>query len=481
MILSKLLEKVTVRKMFQTLYGRMVVTHDVEVGAVTDDSRAVGRGAKVVVVEDDASVEDSFCMHSGTVKVVVPDSRAALAQISAEFHGRPADRMTLVGVTGTNGKTTTTALIRQLLSGAGQAGRMVGLIGTIEVKIGAETRPATHTTPGPMELHAILSDMLKAGCSSAVMEVSSHALDQRRVEGVRFRTAVFTNLTRDHLDYHDDMDAYFGAKKSLFTSLAEDATAVINVDDEWGRQLAGSSAGTVLTYAIDAEAGLRATDVRPSAGGMSFRMTYLGESLPVQTGLAGRFNVSNLLAAAGAGLSLGMSLGEIAGEIGKFPPVRGRFEPVRSPKGWTVIIDYAHTPDALEKTITAARESMPAGARGRVIVVFGCGGNRDRKKRPLMGKVSASLGDVTIVTSDNPRDEDPEAIIDEILAGIDTQAELFRESDRATAIRMGMKMAREGDVVLVAGKGHEEFQVIADERIPFSDRKIAEDFIRAMQ
>ncbi len=514
MILSKLLEKVTVRKMFQTLYGRMVVTHEVDVRSVAVDSRAVGRGdlfvalkgtasdghgfvhdainhgAKVVVVEDDGAVDDAYCMHTGTVKIVVPDSRTALAAISAEYYGRPADGLTVIGVTGTNGKTTTASLIHSLLTGAerapgggtagirGPAGP-AGLIGTIETKIGDTVRPSTHTTPGPPELHAILSEMVKAGCSSVVMEVSSHALDQRRVEGVRFRTAVFTNLTREHLDYHDSMESYFEAKKSLFTSLDPDACAVINIDDEWGRRLAGESAGKVLTYAIDADADLRATKSAPTEGGTSFTMTYRGDSVDVRTGLRGRFNVSNLLATAGAGLSAGMAFGKIGARLGTFGAARGRFEPVKSPAGWTVIIDYAHTPDALEKTINAARESMPPGNGGRIITVFGCGGDRDRRKRPLMGKLASSLSDVTIVTSDNPRGEDPEAIIDEILAGTDTPRELYREADRAKAITMAMGMASAGDIVLVAGKGHEEYQLVGSERIPFSDRKIAEEYIGA--
>ncbi len=506
MILSKLLEKVTVRKMFQTLYGRMVVTHEVDVRSVAVDSRAVGRGdlfvavkgtasdghgfvhdainrgAKVVVVEDDGAVDDAYCMHTGTVKIVVPDSRSALAAISAEYYGRPADGLTIVGVTGTNGKTTTASLIHSLLSGSrGVSGAPgpAGLIGTIETKFGDTVRPATHTTPGPPELHAILSEMVRAGCSSVVMEVSSHALDQRRVEGLRFSTAVFTNLTREHLDYHDGMESYFEAKKSLFTSLDPDAFAVINVDDEWGRRLAEESAGKVLTYAIEADADLTAGKPAPSDGGTSFTMTYRGKSVDVRTGLRGRFNVSNLLATAGAGLSVGLSFGEIGVRLGTFGAARGRFEPVKSPAGWTVIIDYAHTPDALEKTINAVRESMPPGDGGRIITVFGCGGDRDRRKRPLMGRLAASLSDVTIVTSDNPRGEDPEAIIDEILAGTDTPKELYREADRAKAITMAMGMASAGDIVLVAGKGHEEFQVIGGERIPFSDRKIAEEYIGA--
>jgi UDP-N-acetylmuramoyl-L-alanyl-D-glutamate--2,6-diaminopimelate ligase len=498
MVLSKLLEKVTVRKLFQTLYGRMVVTHDVEVSAIACDSRRVHRGdlfvavrgtdadghrfahdaitsgAKVVVLEDDAAVEDSFCMHTGAVKVVVPDTRKALSAIAAAYYGHPGDRMTLVGVTGTNGKTTTSSLVHGMLSRHSGA---AGLIGTIEYKIGGQTFPATHTTPGPLELNCLLAEMLAAGCGSAVMEVSSHALDQRRVDGLRFKVAVFTNLTRDHLDYHATMEAYFDAKASLFTGLDAGAAAVINTGDEWGRKLAGISAGRVLTYGFDDAADLRASDVRLSTGGTRFTIAFGSDRAEVATPLVGKFNVENILAAALTGLALGIPFAAVADDIAAFRPVRGRFEPIAAPGGWTVIVDYAHTPDALEKTLTAIREAFPEGARGRIITVFGCGGNRDRKKRPEMGRIAASLSDVTIVTSDNPRDEAPEMIIDEIAAGIGPGLEFRREADRAAAIRMAAGMARRGDIVLIAGKGHEEYQVIGKEKVPFSDRKAAESAI----
>jgi UDP-N-acetylmuramoyl-L-alanyl-D-glutamate--2,6-diaminopimelate ligase len=500
MVLSKLLEKVTVRKMFQTLYGRMVVTHEVEVGAVAYDSRrvragdlfvairgsdsdghrfavdAIDRGAMVVGLEDDAAVDDSFCMHNGTVKVVVPDTRVALAAISAAYYGRPGDRMTLVGVTGTNGKTTTASLIHTMMMR--HMGRS-GLIGTIEYRIGERVHPATHTTPGPLELNRLLAEMVAAECGSAVMEVSSHALDQHRVDGLPFRAAVFTNLTGDHLDYHGGMEAYFDAKKSLFTGLAPDARAVINADDGWGRKLTGLSAGRVLTYGIDPGAGLGASDISYSATGMNFTITYGKETAKVSTSLVGTFNVSNILAAVGTGLALGIPFDEATGDVAAFSPVRGRFEPIASPAGWTAIIDYAHTPDALEKTLAAVKAAFPDGTRGRIVTVFGCGGNRDRKKRPEMGRIAATQSDVTIVTSDNPRNEDPEAIIDEIVAGTGAGADVRREPDRAKAIRAALGMARKGDVVVIAGKGHEEYQVVGSERVPFSDRKVVEETIRA--
>ena len=503
MVLSKLLEKVTVRKLFQTLYGRMVVTHEVEVASVVYDSRAVGRdamfvalrgsgadghrfvhdaitgGAKVVVIEDDAAVEDAFCMHAGVVKVVVPDTRRALAAIAAAWHGYPGDRMTLVGVTGTNGKTTTTALVHGMLT---RRSGPSGLIGTIEYRIGDRAFPATHTTPGPLELNGLLGEMVGAGCTSAVMEVSSHALDQRRVDGLKFSTAVFTNLTRDHLDYHATMDAYFDAKALLFTGLAPGAAAVVNTGDEWGRKLAAivsSRSGRLLTYAVDARADLGASNVTLSTSGTRFTLGYGGSSAEVATPLVGRFNVENALAAAGTGLSLGMTFDEVAAAVGSFRPARGRFEPIAAPGGWTAIVDYAHTPDALEKTLAAIRDAFPEGERNRIVTVFGCGGNRDRDKRPAMGRIAASLSDVTIVTSDNPRDEAPEKIIDEIVAGIPAGRAYRRESDRAAAIRTAVAMAEKGDVLLIAGKGHEEYQVIGKERRPFSDRGVVEAAIRA--
>lgn len=498
MVLSKLLENVTVRKMFQTLYGRMVVTHEVEVGAVEDDSRrvqrgglfvairgtdsdghrfvvdAIGNGAKVVVLEDDRAVDDSYCMHNGTVKVVVPDTRIALAAIAANWHGRPGDGMTLVGVTGTNGKTTTASLVHSMMSRRGAA----GLIGTIGYKIGDRTLPATHTTPGPLELNGLLAEMAAAECRSAVMEVSSHALDQHRVDGLRFSAAVFTNLTPDHLDYHTTMPEYFKAKQKLFTGLRDDAWAVINADDAWGRQLAESSRGRVLTYAIDAEAELTATDITTSAAGTRFTIGRGGERAGVSTALVGRFNVSNILAAAGTMLGLGVPFRDVAEGIGSLRPVAGRFEPIASPAGWTAVVDYAHTPDALEKTLTALRATFTETTGGRLIAVFGCGGNRDRTKRPAMGRIASSLADVTIITSDNPRDEAPEAIIDEIAAGVAGGRETRREPDRAKAIAMAIAMARPGDVVLVAGKGHEEYQIVGKERLAFSDRRVIEDAMR---
>lgn len=499
MTLSKLLEGVVVRKMFQTMYGHMVVTHDVEVRQIQYDSRKVGKGdafvalrgtaadgagyipdainggARVVVMENDGAVSDSFFMHTGVVKIIVPDSRIALAQMSANYYGRPADRMLMIGVTGTNGKTTTTHLLRACLEAGG---RRTGLIGTISYRIGDRELPATHTTPESLELNSLLADMVSAGCSSAVMEVSSHALAQHRVEGIPFRAAVFTNLTQDHLDYHGTMEDYFGAKKILFDRSAPDSWSVVNADDPWGKRLLESAAGRKMSYAISAAADVHAANVSLSMRGTRLDIVCGHEETAVESILIGRFNVSNILAAFAAGIAVGIPAATLAEAIRTAPPVRGRFEPVASPRGWTAIIDYAHTPDALEKALGAVHDVFESAGRGRIITVFGCGGNRDRTKRPKMAAIAAGLSDLTIITSDNPRHEDPDAIIDEIMQGVLPGRAVEREPDRRKAIVKALDLAHPGDVVLIAGKGHEDYQVIGDRKIHFSDREEVEEYLR---
>ena len=498
MKLSRLLEGVPVSKMFQTMFGKMVVTHDVEVRALQYDSRnvqqgdcfvalrgtgtdghrfvqqAIGNGAKVLVVEDDQAIPDSLCMHSGVVKAVVNDSRKALAILSANYYEHPSKHMRVIGVTGTNGKTTSTHLIRSLLEACGET---VGLIGTIEYRFGSEVTPATHTTPESLELNALLSRMLKAGCTSVSMEVSSHALHQSRVYGIEFSAAAFTNLTQDHLDYHKTMDEYFSAKKILFDSLSEKSWAVTNRDDDWGRKLFASTRGNSLSYGFDAEADVRVTGAELSIGGTTITVEYRGTTTTLASPLVGRFNVYNTLTAYTVGLALGLPMESMKRGIEQVPVVRGRFERIASPAGWTAIIDYAHTPDALEKCLRTIHDVLPKKGRGNIITVFGAGGDRDKTKRPLMGAVVAELSDRVIVTSDNPRTEDPEAIIDGILAGIRTTGNVVREPDRRKAIEQALGRAGSGDVILIAGKGHEEYQVIGTERIHFSDREVVEAFI----
>ena len=496
MKLAQLLDGVHVIKMFQTTFGQMATTHDVEVNTIHYDSRKIGQndcfvairgtgvdahtyigaainqGAKVVVLENDAVLPDSYFMHAGVIKIVVPDSRKALATMAANFFGHPSKRMTLVGVTGTNGKTTTTHLVRSVLEAAG---KKAGMIGTIEYWIGDEVIPATHTTPESLELNELFSTMLAKGCSAVAMEVSSHALSQSRVFGLDFDAAVFTNLTQDHLDYHGTMEAYAEAKKILFDSLKPNAHAVVNADDPWGKKIVASSAAAKLTYSIQQAADLQAINVNLRIERTSFEVVKKNETSTVSSPLVGRFNVYNMLAAYGAGVALGIPGDVIRRGIENVASVRGRFEKVRSAKGWTAIIDYAHTPDALEKCLRTIHDVLPKQNRGTIITVFGAGGDRDKTKRPLMGKIAAELSDVVVVTSDNPRTEDPERILEDIIDGMPEGCAYIREVDRRTAIQKAVQRAKSGDVVLIAGKGHEDYQVLGTTKIHFSDREIVEE------
>lgn len=498
MKLSPLLEGVRVIKMFQTMFGRMVVTHDVEVTGLQYDSRkvtrgncffalrgsgfdghaflqdAVARGAAVVVLQDDNALPDSLCMHLGVVKIVVGDTRKALALMSSAFYGHPSRKLTMIGVTGTNGKTTTTHLIRSMLEATGQK---TGLIGTIAYHIGDTVIPASHTTPESLELNQLLANMADEGCTSVSMEVSSHALDQSRVHGIAFDAAVFTNLTQDHLDYHKTMEAYFQAKQSLFASLDPESYTITNRDDDWGRQIFASAPGKTLSYGFDAEADVRVVGVDLSIEGTHVRIEYRGRTAELQSALVGRFNVYNMLASYATGLALNLDPDTIRGGIERMTAVRGRFEKIPSPAGWTAIVDYAHTPDALEKCLRTIREVLPGSNRGSIVAVFGAGGDRDAAKRPLMGAIAAELADRCIVTSDNPRTEDPEKIIADILAGVKTRDRVVIEPDRRKAILYALEKARPGDVILIAGKGHEEYQILGTNKIHFSDREIVEEFI----
>lgn len=500
MRLAQLLEGVQVSKLFQAMSGRFVLTHDVEVRRLQYDSRnversdcfvairgmgvdghrfieaAIDKGAAVVVMDSDAALPDSLFLHTGVIKVVVPDSRKALAVMSANYYGHPSKSLTMVGVTGTNGKTTTTHIIKSILEAAGQH---VGLVGTIEYKIGNDVIPASHTTPESLELNELLARMVQSGCTSVSMEVSSHALHQSRVYGLKYDVAVFTNLTQDHLDYHGSMDEYFRAKRQLFDGLSGDAWAVTNAEGEWGLRITHSSAARRLTYGESASADVQARDIHLSIDGTSFAIQYGGQTTTISSALVGRFNVYNILAAFSAGIALGLPTAAITKGITAVKIVRGRFERVSSPDGWTAIIDYAHTPDALEKCLRTIHDVLPKVNRGRIITVFGAGGDRDRTKRPLMGKVASSLSDVTIVTSDNPRTEDPQHIIGDIVRDLPSDVPVVQEVDRRTAIKRALQQAKAGDVVLIAGKGHEDYQVIGREKIHFSDREIVEEFIRS--
>jgi UDP-N-acetylmuramoyl-L-alanyl-D-glutamate--2,6-diaminopimelate ligase len=500
MTLLQLLDGIPVMKILQISYGKMVQTEDVTIQKIGYDSRsiekgdvfvairgqnydghrfvedAVHQGARVVVLENDAAVPDSFLSHNDVIKVVVGNSRRALALMSANYYGRPGSKLKILGVTGTNGKTTTTHLLQSILETAGEK---TGLLGTVEYRIGDEVIPSPYTTPESLELHGLFNQMVNQSCRAVVMEVSSHALALDRVYGLRFRLALFTNLTQDHLDFHGSMDRYFNAKKSLFDGLDGNSVAVTNVDDERGLSIVASTKARRVTYGVEKGADVTAKEIKIGIEGIQCTLEYETGKTTIRSPLTGRFNVYNLLSAAASALALGIPASTIQTGIEKVKSVRGRFERIDSGKGWSVIIDYAHTPDALRKTLEAIRELLPKEKPGRIITIFGCGGNRDRAKRPQMGRIATELSDVTIITSDNPRNENPQAIIEEIRRGVRQNTETMQMVDRREAIHTGLKMARQGDVVLVAGKGHETYQVLGDKRIHFDDREEVEQYFRS--
>jgi UDP-N-acetylmuramoyl-L-alanyl-D-glutamate--2,6-diaminopimelate ligase len=411
---------------------------------------AVERGAAALVVERPLGL--------GVPEIVVDDVRAAMAPAAARFHGDPTTRLRVVGITGTNGKTTTAWLLRHLLE---TAGTRCGLLGTVTSVIGGDEQPVVRTTPEAIDLQATFAAMVHAGDAACAMEVSSHALDLHRADGIHWAAAVFTNLSRDHLDFHGTMEEYFAAKRRLFE--AGPAVAIVNTDDEYGRRLAAELEGAV-TFAVERDADWRALDVHTGLDGSRYRVTGPGGEAEVRSPLPGRFNVFNTLAALAAAAALGVDLDEAAAALESFRAAPGRFEPVDEGQDFAVLVDYAHTPDSLENVLRAARELTT----GRVIAVFGAGGDRDRGKRPLMGEIAARLADVAIVTSDNPRSEDPEAIIREILEGAGPGVESL--VDRREAIGRAVGLAQAGDVVVVAGKGHEQGQEFEGGRkLPFDD------------
>jgi UDP-N-acetylmuramoyl-L-alanyl-D-glutamate--2,6-diaminopimelate ligase len=403
----------------------------------------------------------------------VKDAREALALLSAAVLGDSARSLELIGVTGTNGKITTTYLIDAALRAAGHK---VGLVGTVQYRVGDRLADATRTTPESSDLQALLREMVDAGCSHAVLEVSSHSLELKRVAGIAFKVAVFTNLTRDHLDFHGDMETYFQAKRKLFSDLLRpDGRAVINADDDRAAELVAASPAPVWTYAIDRAADFRAESVQLGLEGTRFRVRSPLGTHEVTSSLVGRFNVQNLLAAFAAAVAAGVDAEAALRGLATVTGVPGRLERVPGARGFSVVVDYAHTDDALKNLLEAVRELGPS----RVITVFGCGGDRDRTKRPLMGAVASRLSDVVIVTSDNPRSEPPEAILEEIQKGMNggRKAERHAIVDRRDAIARALEMARPGDAVVIAGKGHETYQVLRDRTVPFDDRQVARDIL----
>jgi UDP-N-acetylmuramoyl-L-alanyl-D-glutamate--2,6-diaminopimelate ligase len=426
---------------------------------------AVARGAGALVVNRPLGL--------GVPEVVVDDVRAAMAHAAARFFGDPTAALDVCGITGTNGKTTTAFLVRSLLEATG---RQCGLLGTVKSVIGGVEHPVVRTTPEAIDLQRSFRAMLDAGDTACAMEISSHALELRRAEGIHVAAAVFTNLTQDHLDFHPTMEDYFQAKRKLFASELTHAR-IANADDPYGRRLADEFAGTV-TFGIEHPADYRATDLEFGFAGSSFTARTPDGDFPVSTGLPGHLNVLNALAAWAAVRAVGAAPEAVAVALAGAARAPGRFEPVDEGQPFAVLVDYSHTPDSLENALRAARHL----ADGRVIAVFGAGGDRDRAKRPLMGEIAARLADVALITSDNPRSEDPEAIIAEILAGIapGAPARVEHDADRRASIHRAVAMAAAGDVVVIAGKGHEQGQEFAGGRKePFDDVAVAREALRA--
>src|SRR6185312_107984 len=419
---------------------------------------AVANGAVALVVERPLELD--------VPQLQVPSARAAMAVAADEFFGHPTEELQVAGVTGTNGKTTTAFLLYAILAAAG---RRPGLLGTIESRVGGERRPAVRTTPEAIDLQREFREMLDAGDRSAAVEATSHGSALGRLDRVRFGVLVFTNLTQDHLDFHGTLEEYFDAKRRLFTKARP--PAAVNVGDDHGRRLADELRGRqeLLTFGVANEAEIRADELELSPRGARFR----AGGIELETRLRGRFNVENVLGAVAAARLLGIDDDAIAYGVKELRGVPGRFEAVDEGQPFAVLVDYAHTPDSLEKVLRTARDL----AQSRVICVFGCGGDRDRGKRPLMGRIATELADIAIVTSDNPRSEEPEAIIAEILEGADG-AEV--EPDRREAIARAIGEAAEGDVVVIAGKGHEQGQQFADGTIPFDDREVAREALRRL-
>jgi UDP-N-acetylmuramoyl-L-alanyl-D-glutamate--2,6-diaminopimelate ligase len=444
---------------------------------------AIKRGAEAVVSEEEREVSN------GTM-ILVPNSRQALAKISSNFYGDPSSRLKLIGITGTNGKTTTTYLLESIFE---KTGCTVGVIGTINYRFGQKITPAPNTTPESLDLQRILWEMLREGTSHVMMEVSSHGLDLDRVFGCQFDSVVFTNFTSDHLDYHRTLEQYFESKKKLFSEYLMKSDkrrkfAVTNHDDPRGEEIIEGIGVPVIRYGLDPSCDITADQVTTSFEGLSCRLRTPKGGFFIHSKLIGNYNLYNILAAVAVGIGMDIPLETLKEGVEGLEGVSGRFEKVENRKGIRVIVDYAHTHDALERVLLGLKRILESGTqnRGKIITIFGCGGDRDRTKRPLMGEVAGKYSDLAILTSDNPRTEDPLAILEEVEKGLKSlplkewdpnEIELWRTkkgylkvSDRREAIRMAIQLARPSDTVLIAGKGHEDYQIIGKKRFPFDDR-----------
>jgi UDP-N-acetylmuramoyl-L-alanyl-D-glutamate--2,6-diaminopimelate ligase len=462
---------------------------DLEIQEIAYDTRKVTPGTLFVAIRGEKTDGNNFVADAvarGAVAIAsehanpatlppefpwiqVTDARKALAITAANYFGRPAEVLKLTGVTGTNGKTTTAYLVDSILRAAGCE---VGLLGTIGHRLVRDTRQAANTTPESLDLQSYLADVVRAGGTHAVLEASSHALAMDRLWGCPFAIAIFTNLTQDHLDFHKTFEEYFAAKRRLFggTGAAAPAVGVINQDDAYGKQLAGLAART-LTYGLESAADITTRKPAISFSGIECAVETPNGIIEIHSRLVGRTNVYNILAAVGAGVALDLPREVIASGIAQLTSVPGRFERIEAGQPFLVVVDYAHTDDALRNLLFAAKELNPTG---RIITLFGCGGDRDRTKRPLMGEAAGRLSDIVVLTSDNPRSEDPLLIINDVIVGVQrSDAKCLVEPDRERAIEMALDQARPGDIVLLAGKGHETSQVLRDRAIEFDDREVA--------
>lgn len=436
---------------------------------------AIARGATAVVLEDDSKISNDYLIHQNVTKILVRDSRKVLAQLAKNFFKDPSKKINVIGVTGTNGKTSITYFVKSILD---DAGFKTGLIGTIANYIGSEIIPSEKTTPESVELNQMLEMMVNSGCQYCVMEVSSHSLELHRVFGIEFKAGIFTNLSQDHLDFHHTMENYFLAKKKLFDSLSDSSIAVVNHDDDYSKRIISDTKAKVVSYGTSENLDYRFINPEYFFDKLKFDLVVDNKTYSIVARVAGTFNTYNLTASIAVCHQLGVDLEKIQNAVKKIKQVPGRFElvgdyPVK------VIVDYAHTADALQNVLGTIREILKVtNSSGKVITVFGAGGDRDRLKRPHMGKVVEKLSDFGIITSDNPRNEDLSQIFDDILSGIEDKSKFKVIEKREDAIKEAIISASPDDVVLIAGKGHENYQVIKNEKIPFDDRVVAEKYLK---
>lgn len=438
-------------------------------GYVTDGHKYVENACKNGAAAIILSEQINFIPECTLIKV--KDTRKSLAVMSSNYYNHPAESMKIIGITGTNGKTTSTFMVKSILEAAGHK---VGVVGTISNYIGNEKMPTSRTTPESLELQQLFKKMVDAGVDYCVMETSSHSLYLNRVYGIRFSQAIFTNLTRDHLDFHKTFEEYYKAKIILFKNADN---SIINIDDKYGEKVYKDAKGDKLTYAIDKDADLKALNLKIHSTGVGFDISYRGDIRHINLNIPGKYNVMNALGSVGACIGVGVDLDTIKRGLEHMDPVPGRCEIVTKSHdlGYQVVIDYAHTPDGLENILKCAREFT----KGKLITVFGCGGDRDSSKRPIMGKIGTQLSDFAVVTSDNPRGEEPMAIIKDILVGIEKNNYIVIEN-RREAIKKAMEIAKLGDVVVIAGKGHENYQVLKDKTIHFDEREIVAQIIKEL-